>query len=93
MSVPLLALCLCDTVSTMNAVRLLKRRESDLEVNPVREKKLTNVRAAGADEKGAWPESRLALEEAALGSALPREMRKALRCAAALQCCPSAGSA
>jgi GTP-binding protein len=30
-------------------------RGSDLEVNPIREKKLTNVRAAGADDKACWP--------------------------------------
>ena len=30
-------------------------RESDLEVNPVREKKLTNVRAANNDEKASCP--------------------------------------
>ena len=29
----------------------INHRESDLEVNPVREKKLTNVRASGADDK------------------------------------------
>ena len=33
-------------------------RESDMDVNPVREKKLTNVRSAGNDEKVRLPASR-----------------------------------
>ena len=33
-------------------------RESDMDVNPVREKKLTNVRSAGNDEKVRSPASR-----------------------------------
>ena len=36
-------------------------RESDLGVNPVREKKLTNVRAANNDDKVAAPTVRLCL--------------------------------
>lgn len=40
-------------------------RESDLEVNPVREKKLTNVRASGSDEAiRLVPHKRLSLEQA-----------------------------
>lgn len=42
-------------------------RESDLEVNPVREKKLTNVRAAGADEKVFLTPPRLMTLEDAIG--------------------------
>jgi hypothetical protein len=41
------------------------RRESDLEVNPVREKKLTNVRNTGSEEKVALaPPRALTLEDA-----------------------------
>lgn len=42
-------------------------RESDLEVNPVREKKLTNVRAAGADDKVFLAPPRLMTLEDAIG--------------------------
>lgn len=47
------------------------RRESDLEVNPVREKKLTNVRAAGADDKVFLAPPRLMTLEDAIGWAAP----------------------
>ena len=42
-------------------------RETDLEVNPVREKKLTNVRAAGADDKVFLAPPRLMTLEDAIG--------------------------
>lgn len=44
-----------------------RRREADLEVNPVREKKLTNVRAAGADDKVFLAPPRLMTLEDAIG--------------------------
>ncbi len=42
-------------------------RDSDLEVNPTREKALTNVRAAGADEKVFLTPPRLITLEDAIG--------------------------
>jgi predicted membrane GTPase involved in stress response len=48
-------------------VGALPCRENDLEVNPTREKALTNVRAAGADEKVFLAPPRLMTLEDAIG--------------------------
>lgn len=65
-NVDVVAFC-TPTSLNLNPASATCHRDGDLGVNPIREKKLTNIRAAGSDEKVSLSPPRLMTLEDAIG--------------------------